>query len=173
MQANLNWRHAKRSVIMLLFCCLALTGCIRAEQIQPKGAQPEAAQPEATTPPPAISVAGSYDTAVTLAENNCGPVTVEPMPTQVEQQPGETSLVLTHAGNHFNGILQPDATFITEPLILRGGGDTYTVTVQGHFATTGFDALTTVIVQQSVKPQNCQYTVRWLGTKQGAPNVIP
>ena len=163
MQINTKWLGTRHSAINLLFVALVVVGCIR----------PETPEPPATTLPPAISVAGSYDTAVTLAENSCGAVTVESMPTQVEQTPGGGHLILTHAGNDFNGALQPDATFITDPLILRGGGDTYTVTVQGHFTATGFDAQTTVAVHQARAPQNCQYTVYWVGSKQGTPNVIP
>lgn len=163
MQANISWQNARHSATILLLCCLTLGGCIR----------PEGVQPAPSPTQPVISVAGRYDTAVTLVENNCGPITVEPMLTEVTQEPGQTQLLLSHAGNHFNGTLAPDATFTTKPLILRGGGATYTVTITGQFALTGFAALTTVAVQQLVKPQNCQYQVRWVGTKQGKPNIIP
>lgn len=167
MQIKVSWQNASHRAIILLLCCLTLCGCIRAEGIQPA---PTPTQPVIS---PVISVAGRYDTAVTLLENNCGPITVEPMLTEVAHEPGETQLILTHAGNHFNGTLQPGAIFATQPLILRGGGATYTVTVTGQFARTGFDALTTIAVQQLVEPQKCQYRVRWVGTKQGKPNVIP
>lgn len=162
-----NWLGTYPRMRGLLLVMLLLMGCIQRAPITPPA---PTAQPALN---PAISVAGNYDTAVTLAENSCGEVTVAAMPTQVEHEPGTSPLFLTHAGNRFSGALQPDATFSTDPLVLHSGSETYTVTVQGQFALTGFDAQTTVAVQQTRAPQSCQYTVAWVGTKQGPLNVIP
>lgn len=167
MQIKGNWLGTRPRMRGLLLVILLLMGCIQRTPVTPPAPTTQPA------PSAAISVAGNYDTAVTLAENSCGEVTVAAMPTQVEHEPGTPSLFLTHAGNRFSGTLQSDATFSTDPLVLHGGSDTYTVTVQGQFALTGFEAQTTVAVQQTRAPQSCQYTVAWVGTKQGPPNIIP
>lgn len=154
-----------------LLVAFVLVGCIPLETVQPSAGAPQPTH--SPTGSPEISVAGTYTTVVTLAENSCGAVTVASLPTAVEQQPGELDFVLTHAGNRFNGTLQPDAAFTTDPLILHSGRDTYTVTVRGSFAPTGFAAQTKVEVQQVQAPQSCDYTVHWVGTKQGPPNDLP
>jgi len=172
------WQHFKTKAATMpypqgcvLLMALLLCGCVPLKPLQPPAALPQPTKSPIHSP--TIHVAGTYATAVTLAESSCGAVTVAAMPTEVEQQPGKADFVLTHAGNQFNGTLQLDAAFTTDPLILHSGRDSYTVTVQGTFTPTGFDAQTTVAVQQVQAPQNCEYRVHWAGTKQGAPNVLP
>ena len=120
-----------------------------------------------------ISVGGTYATAVTLGQNTCGNVTVQPNPTTVTHTAGATTLSLTHAGNTYNGTLSSGGTFTMSPLTLSSSGQTFTIGIQGTFSTTGFQATVTVDVQQPGPPPTCQYVVQWVGTKNGAPNTIP
>ena len=130
------------------------------------------------TPPPGgatpvIQVGGTYPTAVALVENDCGSVTVQPNITTVGHTPGATRLTLTHAATTYNGSLLPDGSFTTDPMDLRDtDGSTLTVRITGRFNTTGFDAAVTVDVLRTAGTR-CRYVVRWTGTKQGAPNVLP
>ena len=126
-----------------------------------------------TPAPNLIQVAGTYPTAVTLGENSCGAVTVLPNPTVVAQAPGATRVTLTHAGASYSGPLAADGTFSTEAVTVRdSSGTASTIRIAGRFATTGFDAQVTVDVQPAAGPA-CRYVVRWVGTKDGAPNVLP
>jgi hypothetical protein len=120
-----------------------------------------------------IQVGGSYPTAVALVENDCGAVTVLPMTTTVGHTAGASRLTLAHGGTTYNGSLGPDASFTSDPQDLRDqDGSTLTVRIAGRFSTTGFDATVTIDVLRT-SGGRCRYVVRWTGTKQGAPNVIP
>jgi hypothetical protein len=123
--------------------------------------------------PNVIRVAGEYATAVTLGESSCPGITVQSMPTTVAHTAGATTLTLTHAGNAYQGTLQRDGTFTTTPRAVGGGAETHTLTIAGRFTRTGLDATVTADVQRSAEPRACRYVVRWAGTKQGDPNVIP
>jgi hypothetical protein len=120
------------------------------------------------TGPRSISVGGDYALAVALTENDCGSVTVQPLPTRVEHTPGAARLRLTHGPNTFDGSVSPDGTFTTDPRTLSDGAGTLVLTVAGRFTSSGLDALATVALSRP-----CRYVVRWTGTKQGAPNVLP
>jgi hypothetical protein len=118
-------------------------------------------------------VAGTYPTAVALAANDCGPVTVLPMTTTVLHDPGASQLSLIHANITYMGTLSPDGAFTTSPLALPDAeGTILTIGLSGRFESDGFDATVTVDVRRS-NGSRCQYVVDWTGTKQGAPNVIP
>jgi hypothetical protein len=128
------------------------------------------------TPTPSsrvIQVAGTYPTAVTLGENSCGTVTVMPNPTVVAHTPGATRVTLTHVGTSYSGPLAADGTFTTEAVTVRdSAGTASTIRIAGRFSATGFDAQVTVDVQPA-SGAACRYIVRWVGTKDGAPNVLP
>ncbi len=131
-------------------------------------------QPDAPSTKPAISVAGEYTTAVTLTDDNsCGAVEVQSLPTTIGHEPGATHLTFTHAGNSYPGTLQVNGNFATNPTPLVIDRATYTITVQGQFSPTGFDALTTVAVNQPQAPQNCRYVVHMVGSKTDGKNTIP
>jgi hypothetical protein len=129
------------------------------------------------TPPgtsePQLAVGGTYATAVTLEQNTCGAMAVEPRPTTVTHTAGASTLTLAHAGQTYQGTVQRSGAFSTTPRAIAVTGGTHTLTVAGHFLATGFDALVTADVAQSAAPQTCRYVVHWIGTKQGGANVIP
>lgn len=120
------------------------------------------------TGPPVLSVGGDYTLAVALADNDCGSVTVQPLPTHVDHAAGAGRLRLTHGPNTFDGSVAADGTFTTDPRTLSDGAGTLVIAIGGRFTTGGLDALATVTLSRG-----CRYVVRWTGTKQGAPNVIP
>ena len=119
-----------------------------------------------------LSVAGTYTTAVTMQQNGCTGITVQTFPTTVTHTPGSTTLTLTHAGNSYAGTVQRSGSFTTTPKAVGGGAETHTLTINGTFTTTAIDATVSAVVQRTGSA-NCQYTVKWAGPKQGAPNVIP
>jgi hypothetical protein len=125
--------------------------------------------------PAAFSVGGTYQTQVSLVagRNTCGVVTVQNNPTVVTHSPRAHTLSLTHAGNAYPGTIDSTARFATAPTTISGGGSQYTLTINGQFTRTGFDADVPVDVQQPQTPQTCSYLVHWVGTKDGAPNTIP
>jgi len=121
--------------------------------------------------PQQISVGGTYATTATLGQSNCAtPPTIEQHPTSVTHVPGATAVALTHAGSTYSGTLATNGTFTTAPSVVTIGATTYTVTIAGAFTTTALDAQVAVVASGAL---SCEYVVRWLGAKQGAPNVIP
>lgn len=122
-----------------------------------------------------LSVGGAYEMAVSLTENTCGSVAVAPLPTTVSHTPGTFDIILMHGPNSYGGRLTADGHFTTSPLLLTGSdGSALNVGIDGQFTTSGLDAVVTV--SETNRPGGqaaCQYRVRWVGTKQGAPNVIP
>lgn len=122
--------------------------------------------------PTDLRVAGTYDTAVTLQQNTCAAITVQRFATSVTHTPGATALTLTHAGNVYTGTVQRTGAFATTPKAITAGTETHTLTIAGTFSTTAVDATVSVDVQRQGST-NCQYSVKWAGPKQGAPNVIP
>ena len=132
--------------------------------------QPDAGQPDAGSGNQ-LSVAGSYDTQVTLLPGNtCAGVTVADATTVVTQAVGASTLGLSHAGVSYAGTVDTAGRFQTTPKDVVVSPATYRITITGQFALIGFDA--TVVVEQTA-PTSCAYSVHWLGTKAGAPNVIP
>jgi hypothetical protein len=123
------------------------------------------------SPGPVVSVGGDYAMAVVLAENSCGAVTVLPLPTRVAHTPGATQFQLTHGPNTFEGTLEGGGAFRTAPRTFADAGSSVTLSIAGRFLLLGLDA--TVTVDQSAPAPACRYLVRWMGTKQGAANVIP
>ncbi len=119
-----------------------------------------------------LRVAGTYDTAVTLQQSGCTGITVQRFVTTVAHTPGASTLTLTHNGLTYSGTVQRNGSFATTPRAVSGNGETHTLAIAGTFTTTAVDATVSAEVQRPGSA-NCQYTVRWAGPKQGAPNVIP
>jgi hypothetical protein len=126
-----------------------------------------------TGPTPAgIQVGGQYSTAVTLTEDTCGGTSVQSLPTTVAQTAGQTRFTLTHGGTTYSGTLATDGSFRTDSLtVTDSAGAALTIAIEGRFATQGFDAVVNVAVDRPAA--DCRYLAHWVGTKQGAPNVIP
>lgn len=128
-------------------------------------------QPDAGGGPSLLSVGGSYDTRVTLLPGGtCSGVTVEDAVTSVDHVPGASSLSLTHAGVSHSGTVDASARFRTTARSVMVGSATFRITLAGQFSVSGFEATATV---EQTSPVACAYSVRWLGTKSGSPNVIP
>jgi hypothetical protein len=108
-------------------------------------------------------VTGTYATAVRLLDNTCGNVTVSPNPTTIAAGLGAGRFVLTHAGHAYDGTLQDDGHFTTDPKVISSGGTQFTIRITGQFSTTGFLAQTTI--DQSGAGGSCHYTVEWTGTR--------
>lgn len=119
------------------------------------------------------SVGGDYAIAVALTQNTCGPVTVLPLPTRVAHTPGAQEFQLTHGPNTYTGSFDAAAggLFRTAARTFSDAASSLTVHIQGEFVATGLQA--EVTVDQTAPVPACRYVVRWTGTKQGAPNVIP
>jgi hypothetical protein len=106
-----------------------------------------------------LSVAGTYDTAVSLISSNC-PFTVQSNPTQVRST-GPTTITLTHAGTTYSGIIEPDSSFVTQQKVVTVGGTSYRITIAGDFTPAGLDAQVTVVFGSTP----CTAIVRWLGPR--------
>lgn len=138
-------------ILLLSFVCVGLSACIH---------------PEAPTDVPALAIRGNYNTQVTLTDDNsCGNVSVQSLPTIIQQEPGAAEFVFSHAGNDYGATLDADGSFVTEHKRLVASGMVYTVTFTGTFSTTGFSSLGTVEIQQTQEPRQCYYVVRLEGTK--------
>jgi hypothetical protein len=120
--------------------------------------------------PPVLSVGGAYDTHVSLGQNTCGNVTVQDNPTTVVQTAGAHALTLTHANITYDGTVQDDGTFTTQPKSISAGGAQLTISIQGQFGPQGFTA--TVRVDQTA-PTTCFYLVDWNAVKQAGANFFP
>jgi imidazolonepropionase-like amidohydrolase len=138
----------------------------------PAGAEPAPTSGDASAPG-VIQVGGTYSTAVTLGDNTCGSVTVQPLPTTVQHSAGATTFSLAHGPLTYQGTLETTGAFTTAPRSVSGGGETSTLRIVGQFTVTGFTATVTVDVERPGSPLPCRYLVAWVGTKQGDPNIIP
>jgi hypothetical protein len=115
--------------------------------------------PTPSSNPAVIAVGGEYTTAVNMAENSCGDVTIMALPTRVEHTAGATSMRLTH-GATYDCSVTAAGGFTCTPRTFDVNGRQEAVTVAGTASV-------------AVQPNACAYAVRWTGTKQGAANVIP
>ena len=120
---------------------------------------------------PVLSVAGTYDTHVSLGQNTCGSVTVQDNPTTVVQTPGSHAMTLTHANITYDGTVNDDGTFTTQPKSVSAGGAQLTISIQGQFGPQGFTA--TVRVDQTAPAPACFYLVDWNAVKQTGANFFP
>ena len=123
-----------------------------------------------STDPEVISVAGTYQTAVTIVSNDCPGQTVQQHPTVVTHTPGGTALQLSHAGSTYSGTLAADGAFSTPPVNQVFDGISFAISITGQFTETTIDAL--VLVEAARQPP-CAFTARWAGPKNGDRNVIP
>ena len=122
--------------------------------------------------PHVLRVAGTYATAVALGQSSCAGIVVADSPTMVSHVPDAVDVTLTHAGNAYTGTVQRDGSFATSPRAVGGPAETHTLTIAGRFSTSGFEATVTADVSRNGSPA-CSYVVSWVGTKDGAPNIIP
>ncbi len=157
-RAAQGW-ELRRTGVLLGPWCLLVGSAIRATEPGPS--------------PPLLSVAGTYATAVTLIADSCTGTMVHDNPTVVQQQPGDTIVRLTHAAIAASGSVHDDGRFHMTPVVVPIAGVNYHVDIDGRFAMRGFAATVHVGVGDLGQPRRCGYTVRWIGDKQGAPNVIP
>ena len=125
-----------------------------------------------TSPTTELKVDGTYATNVVLTQSTCPSLTVQGNPTTVTHTTGASTLTLTHAGNSYSGTVQRNGAFSTTPKALTAGAETHTLTIAGTFSRTAINAMVTAVVQRSGSA-DCQYTVTWIGPKEGVPNVIP
>ncbi|MFN8445962.1 MAG: hypothetical protein U0175_34545 [Caldilineaceae bacterium] len=138
-------------MLMISLFASVLVGCIH---------------PEPPTAVPLPEIAGQYNTVVGLTDNNsCGDVTVQSLPTTIQQEAGATEFVFSHAGNDYSATLEADGSFTTEHKRLVAGSTIFTVTFTGTFSTTGFTGTGTVEMQQSEAPTYCSYVVSMEGSK--------
>jgi hypothetical protein len=154
---------------MLLLVVMALGGCSGNASVV-HDARP--AVDAAPLDPDVLRVAGTYPTAVSLGQSSCTGIEVANNPTTVGHVPGATELTLTHVGNAYTGTVQRDGSFATTPRSVGGPAETHTLTIAGRFSTTGFEATVNADVSRNGNPA-CSYVVSWVGTKSGAPNIIP
>jgi len=122
--------------------------------------------------PDVLRVAGTYSTAVAVGQSSCASIVVADNPTTVSHVPDALNLTLTHAGNVYTGTVQRDGSFATSPRAVGEPAETHTLSIAGQFSTSGFEARVTADVSRNGSPA-CSYVVSWVGTKDGAPNVIP
>lgn len=110
------------------------------------------------------SVAGVYQTRVTLTSTTCGPVTVEDNPTTVTHVQSSGAITLSHAGTSYTGTLATGGSFTTTPRTVDiGDGFTYVIALAGQFGSRSFEADATVDRSGSGTP--CQFVVHWAGTR--------
>lgn len=115
-------------------------------------------------PPPVSPFAGTYATAVTLASNTCGPVTVQSLPTTVTHTAGNVAITLVHGGTTYPGTVAADSTFTTSPVDVDvGDGYQYRISVVGRFGNRSFTADATV--DRSGGSGSCRFVAHWVGTR--------
>jgi hypothetical protein len=135
-----------------LMLLLALAGC--------GGSDSEGTTP----PPPPTSFAGTYATTVTLAQNTCGAVTVQSLPTTVTFDATSRAVGLTHGGTTYTGTVAADSTFTTAARDVNvGDGFQYVVTVTGKFGARSFTA--DARVDRSGSGAACFYVAHWVGSR--------
>lgn len=117
-----------------------------------------------TPPPPQSTFAGTYSTAVSLAQNSCGPVTVQSLPTTVTHDASSGAISLVHGGTTYNGTVAADSTFQTSPRDVDvGDGYQYRITIAGRFGNRSFVADATVDRSGTGAP--CRFVAHWVGTR--------
>lgn len=129
--------------------------------------------PSATPITASPQVAGSYDVAVRLLDNDCAAApTVQAQATSVAHTAGATTFTLTHGGLQVAGSVGRDGAFTTQPLAVQDALGPATLAVAGRFTTTGLEATVTVTVTPAAPAASCRYLVGWTGVKLGSPNVL-
>ena len=150
--------------------CLVLLLASGQHRLRGPGRESRAA-PDAGGGASQLSVGGSYDTRVALLPGGtCSGVTVEDASPPSTTRPGASTLRLTHADVSHSGTVDASARFQTTARTVVVGPATYRITLAGQFSVSGFAATATV---EQTSAAACAYSVQWLGTKSGSPNVIP
>ena len=115
-------------------------------------------------PPPAQGFGGTYATAVTLAQNSCGAVTVQSLPTTVTHTAPSSAITIVHGGTSYSGTVATDSTFSTTPRDVNvGDGFLYRVTISGRFGARSLVADATV--DKTGTGVSCRYVAHWVGTR--------
>jgi hypothetical protein len=115
-------------------------------------------------PPPSTGFAGTYATTVTLAQNTCGAITVQSLPTVVTHNVASGAVTLVHGGTTYSGSVAADSTFTTTPRDVDvGDGFQYRITVAGRFGNRSFVADATV--DRSGGGASCQFVAHWVGSR--------
>ena len=123
---------------------------------------------DGTTPPPPPPgqgpFAGTYATDVTLAQNSCGAITVQSLPTTVTHTTATGAITLVHGGTTYSGSVASDSTFTTSPRDVDvGDGYQYRITIVGRFGNRNFVADATVD-RSGIGPA-CRFVAHWVGTR--------
>lgn len=115
-------------------------------------------------PSPDASVAGTYDTAVSVSSTSAGcSLPVQKNLTVVQTSNNNTVVTLTHAGTTYGGELKADKSFTTQAKTVVADGVSYQIVVTGKFTGTTLDA--NVTLDYGAAPA-CHVVVRWVGPKQ-------
>ncbi|MES2305712.1 MAG: amidohydrolase family protein [Gemmatimonadota bacterium] len=118
----------------------------------------------ASAPADAPSVAGTYNTAVSVTSSSEGcSLPVQNNPTVVQTSNGNSVVMLTHAGTTYGGELKPDLRFTTQPKTVVAGGVSYAISITGKFTGSTLDA--SVTLDYGSAPA-CHVVVRWLGARE-------
>lgn len=107
---------------------------------------------------PIPSVAGNYDTRVTLLRSSC-PMTVQSGVTEVAQYADSTTITLRHAGTTYEGTLAADGSFSTHLKRLSFNQTEYLIGITGRFAG---DSLHAEVTLRWGEPA-CESLVEWAG----------
>ena len=116
-----------------------------------------------TDPAHPASVAGTYDTQVSVVSASAGcSLPVEKHLTVVETSNNDSVVTLRHAGTTYGGALRPDLSFTTQTRTIVVNGVSYAMVVSGQFAKSALDAKVTL--DYGTAPA-CHVVVRWVGPK--------
>ena len=114
--------------------------------------------------PSSTGFAGTYATQVTLAQNTCGAITVQSVPTAVTHNVPSGAITLVHGGTTYSGSVSADSTFMTTPRDVDvGDGFQYRITIAGKFGNRSFVADATV--DRSGTGTQCQFVAHWVGSR--------
>ncbi len=108
------------------------------------------------------AIAGDYDTAVSLGENSCPAVTVQPALTTITQRSRDSLFTLRHGPLTYRGRLARGGKFATDTQTVQIDGGTVAVSAGGTFTSGGFTADALVRVRSGAP---CSYRVHWAGTR--------
>jgi hypothetical protein len=119
--------------------------------------------PAMTAVSQAPTVAGTYDTKVSIVSASSGcTLPVQDNPTVVQLTRGDSVVLLTHAGTTYGGALKKDSSFTTQEKKIDVNGVSYAMTVSGRF--TGAKLVANATLDYGTAPK-CHVVVRWVGTK--------
>jgi len=115
-------------------------------------------------------VAGEYRTVVSVIQSGCADMGVQQFSTTVGHLPGDTAVVISHAGATYRGTLARDGSFRTAPSDFSINNVGYTVVLTGRFTADSVDIRADV---ESHRQPPCRLSARWYGPKDGTANVLP